>query len=201
MIRKRDLIVIMALFLVALIPLTTYALSPDGAKAELEKMGFAVTDAAFSEAVAWGDPKVVSLFLDAGMDADTRNKSGDVAIITAAKMGHEKVLSLLLEYGADPDAVERNDWTALMYAAVNHDHDPQKVMALIEAGANINWQDKMDGRTALMEASVNGHLNVVKLLLKGGADIGLKDTKGNTALDLAKQMKWKRIIDAIEMAK
>ena len=40
----------------------------------------------------------------------------------------------------------------------------------------------MCGETALMEASENGHLNIVKHLIANGADINATDNEGNTAL-------------------
>ncbi len=201
MIRKRDLIVVLALLLVALVPLAAFAAGPDKAKAELDKINIPFTDAAFTESVARGDSKVVSLFLEAGMNPDTSDKFGEAAIIIAATKGHGKVLVQLLENGADPDAVERNDWTALMYAAIYHAHGPQSATALIDAGANIDRQDKMAGRSALMEASDDGNLKVLNLLLNAGADRSLKDKNGNTALDFAKQREYKRIIDALEKTK
>ena len=50
---------------------------------------------------------------------------------------------------------------------------------------NINEQDD-EGRTALMLAVERGHSAVVAELVKEGADVGLKDKKGMTAVLLAK---------------
>lgn len=42
-----------------------------------------------------------------------------------------------------------------------------------------------DGRTALMLASGNGHLEVVKMLLQSGASVNLEDNLGGSALSEA----------------
>jgi ankyrin repeat protein len=43
-----------------------------------------------------------------------------------------------------------------------------------------------DEDTALHEASKNGHLEIVRLLLEDGAVVEVKNTWGETALDVAK---------------
>jgi hypothetical protein len=55
------------------------------------------------------------------------------------------------------------------------------VKVLLEKGADVNGKDR-GGASALMEASKEGHLDVVKLLLKKGADANAKDNEGKTAL-------------------
>ena len=62
--------------------------------------------------------------------------------------------------------------------------DLEAVKALIEAGADVKFQDA-DGWTALMSASINGHSKVAETLLKAGADVNARDIDGNTALKLA----------------
>lgn len=57
---------------------------------------------------------------------------------------------------------------------------------LIEQGANINFQDsRMEGVTALHEASRKGNVEMVRYLLQNGADINSKNYKGFTALHVA----------------
>jgi ankyrin repeat protein len=59
------------------------------------------------------------------------------------------------------------------------------VNQLMKLKANVNTQNKVNGRTALHWACSRGHANIVQLLLVNAADIELKDFAGKTALDCA----------------
>ena len=73
--------------------------------------------------------------------------------------------------------------TPLMYTSEKGRLDEVKV--LLEADANVNEKGRY-GRTALMNASRNGHLQVVQELLKvEGINVNEKNNDGNTALILA----------------
>jgi ankyrin repeat protein len=72
----------------------------------------------------------------------------------------------------------------------------------LENGANINVRDE-NGTTALMNAVIGGHSEVVRVLLQHGADpnIGVgKDNDGNaiTALSYARYKKDPEIIRLLE---
>ena len=56
---------------------------------------------------------------------------------------------------------------------------------LIEKRAKINDKIKKYQQTPLHEAAWKGHLHVFELLVEKGAEIGVKDYEGNTALNLA----------------
>lgn len=56
---------------------------------------------------------------------------------------------------------------------------------LIKAGANVNHQSK-DGSTALIFAATNSRYDLVKILLKKGADAKLKNHSGYIALNYAR---------------
>ena len=57
---------------------------------------------------------------------------------------------------------------------------------MIEAGADVNRQDST-GRTALMWASREGHLESVNVLLVARANVNTRDSNGRTALYYAKR--------------
>ena len=82
------------------------------------------------------------------------------------------------------------------------------IVALLERVPvlSINAQDKQ-GFTALMHAikcrvcgSENEMAREVRVLLEGGADVGIKDNQGRTALMLAKQADIKSLISLLEEA-
>ena len=62
----------------------------------------------------------------------------------------------------------------LLEAAAKGDAD--KVRDYLDKGADIRWQHKSTGRTALSEAAINGHLEVARLLLERGADLNWRDS-------------------------
>ncbi len=63
--------------------------------------------------------------------------------------------------------------------------------ALIEAGVDLNLQDK-DGSTALLYSAFFCHPEIVKALLGKGADTSVRNKDGATALDVV-QVPWKQI--------
>lgn len=61
-----------------------------------------------------------------------------------------------------------------------------ELMNLIEQGANINFQDsRIDGVTALHEASRKGNIEMVRYLLQKGSNIHLQNYNGFSALHVA----------------
>jgi ankyrin repeat protein len=61
----------------------------------------------------------------------------------------------------------------------------ETVKVLLEAGADINQADGVEGFTAAMFAASEGQTQVFKWLLDAGADISLKDIDGESARDFA----------------
>lgn len=67
---------------------------------------------------------------------------------------------------------------------------------LLDCGANPNMQDKA-GSLPLTVAVYNNHPKVVKLLLENGADINKKNGNGLNALQLARTMRNRELIDLL----
>jgi len=62
-------------------------------------------------------------------------------------------------------------------------NDSDLVKALIEAGDNIDHQDK-DGNTALIHASLQENFDLIKILIQAGTDINKKNHDNKDFFDI-----------------
>ncbi len=88
------------------------------------------------------------------------------------------VILFLITFAGRAEAQGKEE--TFIYAAV--EGDLKKVEAFLNYGANVNAKGWESNRTALMWASLRGHLDVVRLLLEKGADVKARDKKGRNAL-------------------
>jgi serine/threonine-protein phosphatase 6 regulatory ankyrin repeat subunit B len=93
---------------------------------------------------------------------------------------HIDMVRLLLKAGANINLTDERDYTALMQAAEEGHHNI--VQVLIEAGCDLNKQEKKRNYTALMWSVVEGHPSVVQFLVQAGSDLNIQDKYGFTAL-------------------
>ena len=136
-----------------------------------------VTAAAFN-----GNDAIVADLLAHHANPNTPDNTQKTAILYAAAKGFTPVVETLLKAGVDPNVAYGNELTALMWAAGYADgagiDDAQSVAKLlIEHGARLDAVDNR-GRTALMIAAETGHVEMVDLLLKRGANRDLRDKSG-----------------------
>jgi ankyrin repeat protein len=130
-----------------------------------------------------GDEIAARLLLDEGADVAAEDRHGRTTLCIAAKNGHVALSKVLLEEGARINAGSY-PYTAVYYAAqAGHE---EVVRLLIENGANINlgWGEPLLDAIRSVR-SWNRGLDIVKLLLEGGADVSAKDRWGNSALHIA----------------
>lgn len=115
-------------------------------------------------------------------DINTRDESGETALMQASKSGHLEVIKLLLAKGADANAKSKDGTTALIHAAQRGHTDVVK--QLQERDANINMENTV-GETALMLAAQRGHVEIARFLFDKGADINAKTIHGTTPFMMA----------------
>ncbi len=154
------------------------------------------------EAARRGDAAVLQLLLKAGADPESANAEGETALMLVARTGNIEAARLLLKHGAKVDAREKwGGQTALIWAAAQN--QAAMVQFLISKGATVDarsvvrdWPRRMTaeerpkdmnrgGMSALMFAARDGHIDVVRTLLKAGADPEFTDPDGSTALIVA----------------
>lgn len=112
-------------------------------------------------------------------NVEIRTAQDESPLMMAALKGHLDLARKLIERDAD---VNKTGWTPLHYAATN---GHLAIMALLlEHHAYIDAESP-NGSTPLMMAAHYGTPAAVKLLLEAGADPGLKNQLGLTAIDFA----------------
>jgi len=137
-------------------------------------------------AVLNNDLEMVKLLLEHNPDIDHHDIVGYTPLILAAWRGYTEIVRLLLGHGAAIDAITkgfiRNTAdTALSLAA--HHGQLEVVKLLLYHGANAKLQSKV-GNTALMNACMEGHLDVAEELLPY-SEINAKNNDGLSALECA----------------
>ena len=100
----------------------------------------------------------------------------------AIHKGNFQIVEMLLGHGAFVDSVDGNFATPLHYAACYG--ETAIIGRLLDAGANPNSLNS-ELESPYMCAVVNGHDDSVRMLVKGGADIHLRDGYGGTILHKA----------------
>ena len=135
-----------------------------------------------------------------GMSGKTKNQT---ALYVAVLKDREDLVQRLLDKGANPNIADSQGAFPLSEAAAKAGANPNVVKRLLDAGANVNAQEANKG-TALIYAASNKSIapqtrtEIVKLLLAKGADKSLKDDKGKTALDWAKESKSADVVDILK---
>ncbi len=124
------------------------------------------------------------------IDAEAHN--GDNALMIACYNGNEKAVKALLDKGAK---VNKNGWAPLHYAAANGNN--RIVQMLLDKDAFIDAVSP-NATTPIMMAARGGHIYTVKLLHDNGADATLKNQRGYTAMDFARENKNTDIATGLE---
>jgi ankyrin repeat protein len=136
-------------------------------------------------AAARGQWLVVEALLEAGLEPDQVDRSGQTALMKAAASGHDKAVASLLRLGASPDLADRDGWTVLMHAAAHPSSGSlPAIRDLVRAGAAVNRRAGPNGKTPLMIAAEKGNELATDELLRSGAQPDLK-SGGKTALEFA----------------
>ncbi len=123
-----------------------------------------------------GYAEVTKMLLDSGANPDE-------AFVLACLNDHTEIMKTLLDAGANPDTTfnEKND-PILLYAAVNGRAEAVNVLLGMDADVN---KVNTEGKTPLMGAAHEGHIEILDHLIKAGANLEAKTKRGYTALEWA----------------
>ncbi|KHJ49422.1 ankyrin repeat protein [Trichuris suis] len=134
-------------------------------------------------AACCGRRAVVDLLLSKGADVDTIDSTGRTVLSLAASQGNPDIVGALLLAGLDEMHRDNNGWAPLHYASCNG-HLGACALLCSHHGETVDLSDN-GGRTPLMLAVEEGHLDVAKCLLQFRASPFKPSLDGRTALHLA----------------
>ena len=120
---------------------------------------------------------------------ETYSPDGFTPVALAAYLGQKSVTEYLIEKGANVNAIAKNatGFTALTGAVANNHVEISKI--LVKRGANVNHRYE-GGVSPLMEACLNGNLELVNFLLENGADPSAKTKDEKTPLVRQREESW-----------
>uniref|UniRef100_A0A0K2TWX8 Multiple ankyrin repeats single KH domain [Nasonia vitripennis] n=1 Tax=Lepeophtheirus salmonis TaxID=72036 RepID=A0A0K2TWX8_LEPSM len=132
-----------------------------------------------------GHTAAVKLLLDMGSDINAQIETNrNTALTLACFQGRHEVVSLLLDRKAAVEHRAKTGLTPLMEAASGGYVDVGRV--LLDKGADVNAPPVPSSRdTALTIAADKGHYRFVELLVFRGAQVDVRNKKGNSSLWLA----------------
>jgi len=142
-----------------------------------------------------GSLKVARFLLDQNIvKVEVRNKQEESPLMMAALKGQLPLVKRLIERKAE---VNKPGWTPLHYAATNAEPVSVEITRLLlEHHAYINAHSP-NRTTPLMMAAHYGNPDVVRLLLEEGADAAMKNEKGLSAMDFARNAKRPAVVEMI----
>jgi len=128
-------------------------------------------------------------FISKGVDANSTNENGNIALISASYSNDIEVIAFLLKHTKDINHKNKEGNTALTYAVQGN--TPKAIELLLKKGANINVKDKkgnnlmyylMQSYSSRNEENFN---HKVELLGSNGLNMETVQENGNTLYHLA----------------
>ncbi|CAN0101956.1 unnamed protein product, partial [Pylaiella littoralis] len=147
-------------------------------------------------AEAFGRLLVVKTLLATRADVNMTGTDGATALHNAAKGGHDGIVAYLLDTGAKAFARNNPDATRLM-AATQEGHLPV-VKTFMAARVDVNIVTSTSiGFSALYGAAQEGHNQVSRALLRGGADKNATEASHDTPLRMVTRAGHLPVMDTL----
>jgi len=156
-------------------------------------------DYVFFLAICFKANAVLRLLIKAGADlraVDHPKNGGGTPLMAAVYEKNMQAFRLLLKAGALINQRGFGGRMPIHIAAA--DGSIAFTRACIAAGATIGMREKITGKTPLMSAAHFGYANVVRLLLKAGANPHPRDKFGRTAREIAVDSGKAKIVELLK---
>ena len=137
-----------------------------------------------------GQKEIAELLIAAGADVSANTTTRGTPLHLVAFEGHKEIIELLIAEGADVNAIIVSGPLQFNVGdiALNFTTDGE-IAALLRKHGGMTSEELRSGMTPLHLAAVNGHKEIVELLIAKGADVNEKiasgSNKNKTPLDFA----------------
>ena len=129
-------------------------------------------------AVDLGQLPIITLLLEAKANPNAKNKEGKTPLMMAISNGKPEVAKALIAGGADLNAQDNEGYTATLIAAQDMNAETLKVLVAAKADLNLGTEYY----TPLSWVVEQGQVELVKILLEGGADPNAQAKSGGIPL-------------------
>ncbi|KAI4504077.1 hypothetical protein M0802_000548 [Mischocyttarus mexicanus] len=142
--------------------------------------------------------KCIRILLEAKADPLRRNKDGWIPVFIICRYGDVNALRLFLDYAPESIVLRSNNGRSTFHIAAFNGHE--KIIDLLSTAdpGLVNARDS-SGATPLHEAVKSGNLNLLKCLIRLGADFRAVDKVGQTILHIASLIGNVEILEYILM--
>jgi len=139
--------------------------------------------------------KISRMLIDAKAKLDIQNNNGETALYAAVFGNYIEIAQLLIDAKANLN-IENKEGETPLYLAAGYNYI-EITQLLIKEGVNLNHQNKEDGNTALHMVAKKNNRKIALILINAGADVNIKNNKGETAVALAKTPEIKTVFQQI----
>lgn len=118
--------------------------------------------------------KIIKLLIKAGANPNIKNESGNTILDYALKISSNNFIKFLLKNNANPNSQDNDGDTPLINAILGDYY--QKVKFLLREDIASRIVKNFHGKNKIFS------YKILKMLIKAGADVNIKNHKGDTAL-------------------
>lgn len=139
----------------------------------------------------------VKKYIKDGGDVNETNETGESVLAYAVRSRCDiDLLMLLIENCADIYDFD-DEGVSIFDMSITY-NNIEMVEYILEKGIDVNFTQRRSRFTPLMAAASYGRVDIAKLLVKHGADQEAVDEKGFSAIDFARKMNKKSILDILD---
>lgn len=139
----------------------------------------------------------VKKYIKDGADLQEVNEAGESVLACALRAHCDiELLMLLIDSGADKFDFD-DEGVSIFDMAITY-NNIEMVNYLIKEGIDVNQTNRRSGFTPLMAATCYGRNEIIKILIANGVDQSASDAKGFRAVDFARKMNKKSILEILD---